>query len=64
MAKVAKLVHYSFVTRVIVDETATDEEIIEASKNNMCIKIPNELGANLQDIDDDEDCPYDPEHDS
>jgi hypothetical protein len=61
MAKVAKLVYVSMVTRVIVDEDATDEQIIQASKNNFVEKVLNELGENLEEIVDDEEVPYDPE---
>lgn len=50
---VAKLVYYSLVTRVLVDENATDEEIIEASKDKILDKVNNELGENLEDIIDD-----------
>ena len=50
MTKVAKLVYYSFATRVIVEENATDDEIIQASKRNMNIKVKSELGENLEDI--------------
>ena len=58
MTKVAKLVYYSFVTRVVVDEDATDEQIIQASRDNMLEKINNELGENLEEIIDDEECPH------
>ncbi len=61
MAKVAKLVYVSMVTRVIVDEDATDEQIIQASKNSFVEKVRNELGENLEEIVDDEEVPYDPE---
>jgi hypothetical protein len=57
MTKVAKLVYYSFVTRVIVDENATEEEIIQASKTKMLDKVKNELGENIEEIIDDEECP-------
>jgi len=57
MKKVAKLVSYSFMTRVVVDEDATQDEIIRASKRLMKLKVDTELGENLEDIDDDEECP-------
>jgi len=55
--KVAKLVTYSFMTRVVVDETSTQDDIIVASKRMMLEKVKNELGENLEEIDDDEECP-------
>jgi hypothetical protein len=61
MAKVAKLVYMSMVTRVIVDEDATEDQIIQASKNSFVEKVLNELGENLEEIVDDEEVPYDPE---
>lgn len=61
MAKVAKLVYMSMVTRVIVDEDATEDQIIQASKNSFIEKVLNELGENLEEITDDEEVPYDPE---
>lgn len=43
MAKVAKLVLVSMMTRIIVEENATDEEMLEASKPAFRIKINDEL---------------------
>jgi hypothetical protein len=57
MSKVAKLVYYSFATRVVVDETSTDDDIIVASKRMMLEKVKSELGENLEEIIDDEECP-------
>jgi hypothetical protein len=58
MGKVAKLVYFSMMTRVVVDENATDEEIIKACYPSIQAKIDNnELGENLEDIDDDGECP-------
>lgn len=58
--KVAKLVYVSLVTRVIVDENATDEQILEAAKSHFIEKVETELGEHLEEIIDDEECPYDP----
>ncbi len=56
--KVAKLVMFSLMTRVLVDENATDDEIIAASYAGIQDKIDNrELGDNLESIEDDEECP-------
>lgn len=57
MKKVAKLVAYSFMTRVVVDEDATDDQIIQASKRMIKLKVQDELGENLESIEDDEECP-------
>ncbi len=64
MAKIAKLVEVSFVTRVIVDENATDEQIIEASYKGFQAKLDGrEVGENIASIDDDTESPYDAEFD-
>jgi len=57
MKKVAKLVSYSFMTRVVVDEDATQDQIIIASKRMMKLKVDGELGENLEDINNDDECP-------
>lgn len=57
MRKVAKLVAYTFMTRVVVDEDASDEQIINASKRMIKLKVQNELGENLLSIEDDKECP-------
>lgn len=59
--KVAKLVYISMATRVVVDENATDEQILEASKANFIQKVQTELGENLEVIEDDYEVPYDAE---
>lgn len=59
MSKVAKLVYFSLMTRVVVDENATEDDIIKASYPNIQAKIDNrELGDNLEEIDDDLECPF------
>jgi hypothetical protein len=63
MAKVAKLVYLSMVTRVIVDEDAREEEIVEAARENFIRKVNLELGENTEEIIDDIECPYDPDWD-
>jgi rubrerythrin len=62
MAKIAKLVYFMFVTRVVVEDTATDEEMIEASKPSMLEKVKNELSENLDMIQDDLEVPYNPSY--
>jgi hypothetical protein len=56
--KVAKLVYVSMVTRVVVDENATDEQILEAARANFIEKVQTELGEHLEEIIDDEECPF------
>ena len=59
MSKVAKLVYVSLATRVVVDENATDEQILEIAKAHFLEKVNTELGEHLEEIIDDEECPYD-----
>ena len=63
MAKVAKLVSCSLITRVVVEDTATEEEIIDASRSRFINKIETELGEHIEEIIDDEEVPYDPDFD-
>lgn len=58
MAKVAKLVTVTFVTRVIVDENASDEQIFEAARPELKHKAAEEMFENLEDIKNDTECPY------
>ena len=62
--KVAKLVAVSFLTRVVVEENATEEEVLEKAKSNFAFKIEDELSENLEYIVDDIECPYDEKYDS
>ena len=48
--KKAKLVKYSFMTRVIAYESATEDDIIIMSKSKILEKVKNELGENLEEI--------------
>lgn len=63
MAKVAKLVAVSLLTRVIVEDTASDEEILDAACPRFIEKISTELSEHLEYIEDDTECPYDPQTD-
>lgn len=58
MNKVAKIVCVSLMTRVVVDENATDEQIVELAKGKFKEKIEGELLENLEEIYDDEECPF------
>jgi hypothetical protein len=61
--KVAKLVAVSFLTRVIVDQNATEEETLEIAKKNFAFKLEDELSENIDYIIDDLECPFDEKHD-
>ena len=50
-------------TRVVVDDNATDEQIVEAARPKFLEKVTNELFEHLEDIVDDEECPYDEKFD-
>jgi hypothetical protein len=63
MGKVAKLVYVTMVTRVVVDEGASDEEILRKAKPRLAFKVANELGVHVDEITPDEEMPYDPSSD-
>lgn len=56
--KVAKLVTVSLMTRVVVEDNASDEQIVEAARINYRNIVENELWDNLEDIKDDTEVPY------
>ena len=58
MSKVAKLVLVSMMTRIVVEENATDEQMLEASKAAFLEKINTEIGEHLEQIVDDTECPF------
>lgn len=62
--KVAKLVTVSLMTRVIVDQNASDTDILDAAREKFIEKIKTELSEHLESIDDDQECPYDPPFDT
>ena len=64
MAKVAKLVYASFVVRVVVDDTMTEQEIIERSHIKFKYAVNDELNENIEEVIDDTECPYDPTRDN
>lgn len=63
MTKIAKLVCVSLMTRVIVDKTTTDEQILELAKERFVEKIYSEIGEHLEYIEKDTESPYDPDFD-
>lgn len=58
MAKVAKLVKVCLVTRVVVEENATDEEILQKCGMAFKLKVNEELSEHLDSIEPDVECPY------
>ncbi len=56
--KVAKLVLASILVRVIVDDSATDEQIVDAAKAKVIDKAKNELYENIEEIMDDKEVPF------
>lgn len=59
MAKVAKLVVVSFVTRVVVEENDSLETIASLVEKNIIAKIQNdELQENIEDVLEDKECPF------
>jgi len=56
--KVAKLVVVSIMTRVVVDENATDEDIIEAARPQLMANMKSDLHENVETIFDDLEVPF------
>jgi hypothetical protein len=54
----AKLVTISLMTRVVVPETATEEQILNQAKGKFIDKIETELSEHVEEIVDDEEMPY------
>ena len=59
--KKAFLVRASFVTRIVVDENATEQEKLEAAAIKISEKATYEFTENLESIEEDTESPYDPE---
>ena len=55
--KIAKLVECNLMTRVVVDEDVTEDEIIRKSRSKFIDIINTSLGDNIIDIIDDLECP-------
>ena len=60
--KVAKLVYVSMVTRVIVDEDASETDVLIQAQSKFIEKIENEIHEHLEEIIDDIECPYEEEY--
>lgn len=63
MAKVAKLVSVTLMTRVIVDENASEQDILELAIPKLSEKLMDEPFEHIEEIVDDEECPFDPLYD-
>ena len=58
--KKAIIVEYTFMTRIIIDESEENlENVIKLSKDKIIEKAKNELAENLCEWYDDEEIPYD-----
>jgi hypothetical protein len=64
MGKVAKLVSVTLITRVVVDESATEQDILELAIPKLSEKLMDEPFEHIEDIEDDIECPYDSDFDS
>lgn len=56
----AKLVKYSFTVRVVVEDNATEDEIIKASIPKLIRVVNDDYRENLEGIEDDVEVPYTP----
>lgn len=56
--KVAKIVVVSLMTRVVVDEDASYEDVIEAARPRLIPKITTELFENVEEVFDDKEVPF------
>lgn len=63
MTKIAKLVCVTLMTRVIVDENADEQTIMELAIPKLSEKLMDEPFEHIESIENDEVCPYDPEMD-
>ena len=56
--KQAKLVSAHFIARVIVEEDASEEQIIEAAREKFILQMDNNpIGDHIEEIMDDKECP-------
>ena len=59
----AKLVYLSLMTRVVVEDDADDEIVMDVARQKFADKIQYEYLENVEDIQDDLEMPYDEETD-
>jgi len=62
MSKVAKLVSVHPQVRVVVDESATEEQILDAAMPKLVAALREGRLANVDEIRDDTECPIHPNH--
>jgi len=63
MAKVARLVRFEFVVRIVCDEKAKHKEVIDKCRPKMAEAVVNELEENFCYSYLDKEMPYSPEED-
>jgi hypothetical protein len=63
MTKIAKLVTVELTTRVVVNQNADEETILNTARTRFVDKILTELEENIVEIVDDTEFPYEPEYD-
>jgi hypothetical protein len=61
--KVAKLIRFNFIVRVIVDDTDREVQILDKAHVPLCQVIEGGLGDHVFEIVPDIECPYDPDTD-
>jgi len=59
----AKLVYLSLMTRVVVEDDADDETVMDVARQKFADKIQYEYLENVEEIQDDLEMPYDEETD-
>lgn len=63
--KKAYLVYVSLATRVVVDDNATEQDIIKLANTNILNNIiADGIFENVEEVVEDEECPYDEEFDN
>lgn len=63
MEKVAKLVTVILTTRILVEEGADEQTIMELAIPKLSEKLMDEPFEHIEEIVDDTECPFDPEFD-
>jgi hypothetical protein len=58
MAKVAKLVLVSLMTRVIVDEDTPFDDVVEAARKGLSNQLNNDLHDNVEEVFEDTEVPF------